>query len=1166
MSGFKPPKRRRDVNPGVKPSADPDTKRLKALAKPDIEPEANVLKSSRASPPPKDDFDIDAADDAREYKYAQELELKREKVRTENKERKVRGEKPLKMPSKSKRDGASSRQRQASHSSDEDYSSADLFQPLATRELRYEGQILLPFNPLEELATLAPGVEPDEIALKQRALEQRGVSPRKVRLNGSAPRALGNGLLTWAKSDPLPSARAEAGAKEEDIKPFLSNSELDVPDDVSPDVKPNVPFSVDSKPSFGALQAAMTSSANEVDGVEDEEEQEDYSEEVVVAPWGSNRPVLSTNGPATDNEESEEEIYSEDEVEEAYSDDERASCEDRCWPYLSAAMPVASITISQSHPSTGSSQAQSRSLVPVGSKVLAVKERPTFPFTDEQRKIGPYAIDQEDPTMAIPAPINRFLRNYQREGVDFLYSKYKQGYGGVLGDDMGLGKTVQLSAIMRKTGTSADKGRRKSLIRGDNVESIPAKRWPTALIVCPTSLVDNWSRELDTVRRIHAAADLQWGFFEYKVLRSSLDKGDIETLRLGYLDILLTSNEMCIRQADDLKTAPISVVIVDEAHRMKKLNGRLALAVKRLRANACFALTGTLIQNRMEEMWSILDFVHRGWAGTFKEWRAYAAKPVTQGHRRDGTLLEVCMAIKRVGELKNKVLPHFYLRRDKGLIAHELPRKLDKVVLCPLAKHQEGVYKRVVESEDMAFILKAKDFCSCGSDKTRITCCYTENSQGDDYRTAILKMFHALGRCANHLALLYTSSNDPPKVQQIAKRIFEFCVGLPYDPNVHNKIEAALDSDNCGKWTLLSKLLKDWRSRSEEKNKILVFSNSVRLLKMIYDFINTSPSLSGFGCNLFTGEVDKDERMSVVDRFQDPNGDLSIMLVSTMAGGVGLNLTAANKVVIFDPNWNPANDLQAMDRAFRIGQTRPVDVYRLIGQGTVEELMYERQIYKQQRSRQMNQGTFERRTHAGYEGATDMRNQGELFGVHNLFRYWPGGYVTDNLNRIREDEDQFRQDMIEAEYEDETDDEDGVAAARRERDKRRAAAAAEHDETSLLCEITSDGSAPADHDEDILSKLGISSMEHDKAFRDSPEERELYEKGLEILKRQPHLATMLANDVARLPAEIRPQRKARKSEESKELKREQVDEPWKNRFAAGRIRNRGKLLVDSDDE
>ncbi|GMK54007.1 hypothetical protein CspeluHIS016_0105930 [Cutaneotrichosporon spelunceum] len=994
MGCSNPSKRTHDVNADVKPSARSEAKRLKV---------------SRTSPPQKDDFDQDAADDARQYQVAQKLESEREKVRQENRQRKVRGEKPLKIPTKSRRDGASSRRRQDSLSSEEAAAADNL--PHDPRELRYEG--------------------------------------------------------------------------------------------------------------------------HDGNGTEEEDDEEDYSKEVIVAPWGSNWPIHSTNDPASDHEKSDEEIYSEDEVEEAYWDDE-------CPNSLS----VPSTSALQSRHPSESSRSQFQFRIPVDSQVTPCEERPAFPCTDEQRTIGPYAIDPEDPTMAVPAPINRFLRKYQREGVDFFYSKYKQRYGCILGDDMGLGKTVQviafLSAIMRKTGRAADKGRRKNLIRGTNVQSIPAKRWPTALIVCPTSLVDNW------------------GFFEYKILRSSHDKDDIKTLRLGYLDILLISNEMCIKYSDELKTAPISVMIVDEAHRMKKPNGHLALALKRLRADTCFALTGTLIQNRMEEMWSILDFVHRGWAGTFKEWKAYAAKPVTQGHRRDGTLLEVCMAIKRVGELKDKVLPHFYLRRDKGLIAHELPRKQDKVVLCPLAKHQEGVYKRVVESEDMAFVLKAKELCNCGSNRARIACCSSENSQGDDYRAAILKMFHALGRCANHLALLYTGPSDPPKV--IAKRIFEFCVGLPYDLNVHNKIEAALDPDNC-----------------EEKNKVLVFSNSVRLLKMIYDFINTSPSLSGFGCDLFTGEVDKDERMSIVDRFQNPDGDLSIMLVSTMAGGVGLNLTAANKVVIFDPNWNPANDLQAMDRAFRIGQTRPVDVYRLIGQGTVEELMYERQsrflplnvltsVYKQQRSRQMNQGTFERRTHAGYEGATDMRDQGELFGVHNLFRYWPGGYVKDNLNRIREDEDQFRLDMIEAEYENESDDEEGVAAARRERDKRRATSAGEQEETGLLSELTSDGTVPANNDEDILTKLGISSMEHNIAFRDSPEERKLYEMGLEILSRQPHLATMLANDVARLPAESRSRTKAQKPGDSREFKREQVDEPWEERFAAGRVHNRGKQLVDPDDE
>ncbi|CAK9784569.1 unnamed protein product [Cutaneotrichosporon oleaginosum] len=1144
------PLRRSGMKRDMERNGKPHTKHPEGAGKADTKP-----KASRASPPPKDDFDLDAAEDANGYKEEQMYLMEREKVRKANKARKAQGEKPLKMPVKPKREIVHPRKRQNLDDSDDSDGTPGV--DSGGRELQYEGQRILPFDPLVELASLPPGTEPDEITLKQRALEPRAPPPRKTRVDDAPPGALGNGLLSWLKSESgtTSSVKPEAGIKHDirphiaDVKPNISRnvkphvsadvkpvvSHHDVKLQISPEIKPSRPSDFDIKPSAAALQAADLNaqlSGDEQQSSEVGEDEEDYSEDVIIAPWGSNRPLPAAN--EAPGEEEEEEVYTEDETEEVYSDDEGSS--------------------------TPSSQSQEHSLVPIGSKVIAVKERPAFPCTEQQLNIGPHNIDSDDSSMVIPSSINRFLRNYQRDGVEFFYSKYKRGYGGILGDDMGLGKTVQviafLSAIMRKTGTAEDKGRRKHLIRSTNVQSIAAKRWPTALIVCPTSLVDNWSRELDT-----------WGFFEYKVLRSSSDRGDIETMRLGYLDILLTSYEMCIKFADELKTAPFSTVFVDEAHRLKKPTGLLTLAVKKLRAGTCFALTGTLIQNRMEEMWSVLDFVHRGWAGTFKQWKTFAARPVTRGHRRDGTLFEVVQAIKRVGELKDKVLPHFYIRRDKGLIAHELPKKHDKVVLCPLAKNQEAVYKRVVDSADMMFILGSKNPCDCGSGRMRMACCAEVNSQGDDYRTAVLKMFHALGRCANHLALLYSSPNDPPKVKATAKRLFEFCVGLTYDPNRHNQIEAALDPDNCGKWLLLVQMLREWRLRPEEKNKILVFSNSVRLLNMIHEFINTTPSLSGFGCELFIGEVDKADRMGIVDRFQDPDGDLSIMLVSTMAGGVGLNLTAANKVVIFDPNWNPANDLQAMDRAFRIGQTRPVDVYRLIGQGTVEELMYERQIYKQQRSRQMNKGTFERRTHAGYEGATDMSDKGELFGVHNLFRYWPGGYVKNNLERVRQDEDRFRLDLIEAEYENDSgDEEDGVTAARRERDKRKASQAAEQEEASLLTELISDGTGPSSEGEDLLTKLGISTMEHDKAFRDSPEERALYEMGLEILKHQPHLASTLANDVARLTAATRPAKKARRSEDSKELKREQVEEPWKDRFAAGRVRNRGKQLVDSDEE
>lgn len=154
-----------------------------------------------------------------------------------------------------------------------------------------------------------------------------------------------------------------------------------------------------------------------------------------------------------------------------------------------------------------------------------------------------------------------------------------------------------------------------------------------------------------------------------------------------------------------------SIVIVDEAHRMKRPDSRIALAVKQLKARACFALTGTLIQNRIEEVWSILDFVRRRWAGTFKQWTEYAVRPINEGHKYDGTIAEVINSVvsftapslidaqKRVGELNKKVLPHFYLRRDKRLIAHEMPRKREFTYLCPLGSRQAAVYQRVVDSK-----------------------------------------------------------------------------------------------------------------------------------------------------------------------------------------------------------------------------------------------------------------------------------------------------------------------------------------------------------------------------------------------------------------------------------------------------------------------------------
>lgn len=297
---------------------------------------------------------------------------------------------------------------------------------------------------------LGAGVEPDEAALRQRVRGQHAGNPRKVRLNDTPPAALGNGLLTWAKSEPgaSTSEKAEADVKHEDAKPDIKpDVSDDKPDDsrdvkppIFPGIKPPLPSDFDTKPSSSALQGAdvvLEPAANDGDSDDDDAEEEDYSEDIIVAPWGANRSLQSTINVAADDEESEVEVYSEDEVEDVYSEDESANCGYHLWAKLTVALTTAPAAASLSQPSTQSSQSQSLSLVPVGSKMLAVKERPAFPCTDEQMKVAPYGIDPDDPTMVIPASINRFLRKYQREGVDFFYSKYKRGYGGILGDDMG---------------------------------------------------------------------------------------------------------------------------------------------------------------------------------------------------------------------------------------------------------------------------------------------------------------------------------------------------------------------------------------------------------------------------------------------------------------------------------------------------------------------------------------------------------------------------------------------------------------------------------------------------------------------------------------------------------------------------------------------------------
>ncbi|KIR53088.1 DNA dependent ATPase [Cryptococcus gattii Ru294] len=729
--------------------------------------------------------------------------------------------------------------------------------------------------------------------------------------------------------------------------------------------------------------------------------------------------------------------------------------------------------------------------------------KPNFPVDNQQVSANPFVLDQGTKDIRIPASINRFLREYQRAGAKFLYDAYKQGRGAVLGDDMGLGKTVQiisfLSAIMRKTGTYLDHQRRKRTIR-EGVMDMSPRHWPTALIICPKSLISNW------------------GYFEYAVWKSDNWRDVQQKFIHGYLDLI--SYDVARLDIQHIKDLPLSTVIVDEAHRLKEPMSQTTLALKSIQCQVCFALTGTLVQNRIDEMWSVLDFVNRGWAGTYRQWKEFAVSPIKKGHQVEGTAAEVVRAIMTIGVMTQRILPHFYLRRDKKLIAHELPEKKDLVVFCPLASRQIVAYRALIESDDVVNIQARNRPCPCGSGKRAILCC-EEKEQNNNMKEILFQYLSALRKVANHFGLLYDHKDDNQHTRMINRKLFKICTGHEPASRSDYTLEEALDPENCGKWDLLKKLLIQWRNEPV-KNKVLIFSTSVRLLKIISRFISTSPSLSGFEFDALTGEASAVERQEMIDRFQDREKDHFIMLISTRAGGVGLNLTAANKVVIFDPSWT-------MDRAFRIGQKRTVEVYRLIGQGTIEELIYERQVQKQQSARQLNNGTLEPRIYQGYDRATNVKDQAELFGVHNLFHFDPNGFAPANLG-VHVAKDNFldeptRSAEDEGEVDEADQDEDiklGIRAGSsrtssqsqrhregREKDKDKRKESEQLEETAdMVQSLLEDAPTPPQglKEIDILTELGFSSLLHENVFGDSAEEREIFEKGLKILEKNPMLA------------------------------------------------------------
>ncbi|NXH35298.1 ER6L2 protein, partial [Myiagra hebetior] len=596
-------------------------------------------------------------------------------------------------------------------------------------------------------------------------------------------------------------------------------------------------------------------------------------------------------------------------------------------------------------------------------------EKPYFP--DQNLPSPAVAFKLSDNGDFIPYTINRYLRDYQREGAQFLYRHYANKRGCILGDDMGLGKTIQvisfLAAVLHKKGTREDieNNMPEFLLRTmkKGSDSNPKK---TFLIVAPLSVLYNWKDELDT-----------WGYFKVAVLHGSKKDDDMSRIKQGKYEVALTTYEILRLYLDEFNSVEWSAVIVDEAHRIKNPKAQITQTMKSLKCSVRIGLTGTILQNNMKELWCVMDWAVPGLLGSRVHFKKKFSDPVEHGQRHTATKRELATGRKAMVKLARK-MSGWFLRRTKALISDQLPKKEDRMVFCSLTEFQKAVYRAVLETDDVTLVLRAGEPCSCNSGRKRKNCCYKVNAHGETIKSLRFSYLMILQKVANHAALLQTDNTSKLQEAHIKRVCSQVFSSFPDFVQLSKDaaFETISDPKYSGKMKVLQQLLNHFQ---KNKDKILLFSFSTKLLDVLEQYCMAS----GLDYRRLDGNTKSEDRIRIVREFNSIP-EINICLVSTMAGGLGLNFVGANVVILFDPTWNPANDLQAIDRAYRIGQCRAVKVFRLISLGTVEEMMYLRQVYKQQLHCAVIGTENARRYFEAVQGSKE--HQGELFGIHNLFK------------------------------------------------------------------------------------------------------------------------------------------------------------------------------------
>ena len=334
-----------------------------------------------------------------------------------------------------------------------------------------------------------------------------------------------------------------------------------------------------------------------------------------------------------------------------------------------------------------------------------LKAEPCAPH--EPLKLGPRPRHNGSTIYSENAELNanvaQYLRDYQKEGVEWLWNQYANDKGGILGDEMGLGKTVQiagfLSAVLDKSATSDDKHREFPLPEND------CRR---ALVVVPKSTLDNWKRELST-----------WGCFKVQEMYGAGRERAFDAARNRECEVVLTTYDTVLNNLEDIKKVEWEVSVWDEVHQIKNEKSKRNRACNAIPCKRRYGLTGTPMSNEYKELWVMFDFASSGNVGTVKDFNARYGKALADGFNKSAKQWQIQRRLRTQKEIK-ELMDMWMLQRFKTIIADQMPKKRDNIVICRLAAEQEEVYMRVLDSPDYQQLINMDNPCRCGSgEKTR---------------------------------------------------------------------------------------------------------------------------------------------------------------------------------------------------------------------------------------------------------------------------------------------------------------------------------------------------------------------------------------------------------------------------------------------------------------